>query len=462
MEQSPLVSLVLSVKNAMPHVRDAIEGLKRQTYRNFEVVVQDGASTDGTIDYLRSVSGLINMAIVSEPDSGIGQAYSRGVARAKGAVVCFISADEYLDDDALEKGVQWFSRHPEAAVIYGGVRLIDAAGRLFQTFIPPPWDWMKVIHNEMVVPMAATFLDRKRLGADLQYDESLLTCPDYDFWLRVGSKLDAAQFVLVPEPILTARADSTSMSFRAGSFSQFTKDKLFILNRYLNSLGEGREVAALRANASAGILIWAAENVLRLKGVSPDFLKYCREAANFDPHSPRLAELARISEAFEITPSGEFLLRPPPQPQAPNGRTRRVDGILKLEEMRAEPSWSGAKVEHGVTARITTASDPWGYSALIPLASVQKPLTEPWYWVKLNLEVLSGEIGISLFANDTVHNEQAISPEHGRVDVFVRMNQPRATAIMIRNGSQPGPAVVDIFSATLEGAPKWVSWSAPE
>jgi len=313
---------------------------------------------------------------------------------------------------------------------------------------------MKVVHNEMAVPMAATFLSRKRIGSDLYYDESLKTCPDYDFWLRMGSKYDASQFVLVSEPILTARGDRTSMSFRSESFPQFTKDKLFVLDRYLRTLGDGQNVEALRATASAGILTWAAEQTFWLEGVSQAFLRWCREAARFEPHSVRLSELARRSEAFEISPSGLFILKPPPQPDAPSGITQSIDQVLKLGETHAESWWTGANVELGTTVRITTVPGPWSYSALIPLASNHEWPLDLWCWVKLNLQVLSGEIGIGLFAADNIQNERTISPEHGRVDVFIRMNHPGATGVMVRNGLREGRALVEIFGATVECARK--------
>ena len=454
--QSPLVSLVLSVKNAMPHLREAIEALQRQTYRNFEVVVQDGASTDGTVEYLRSIRGLPQIEIVSEPDSGIGQAYSRGIRRAKGDYVCFISADEYLDDDALEKGVRWFSTNPDAAVVYGGVRLIDVDGRIFQVFIPAPFDWKQVVDNRLVIPMAATFVSRERIGSELYYDESLRTCPDYDFWLRVGSKLEAAQFARVPEPIVTAHADPTSMSFRAESFPQFTKDKLYILNRYLDSLGERADVGELRSTASAGILTWAAENVLSLEGVSPRFLKLCRDAARLQPHSARLSELGQMSQAFEIGSSGEFIVKPPIQPPAPSGPVQAVDGALNVKELRTETYWTGATVSdadtHGTAATVTTAPEPWSYSALIPL-SPEPELETAWSWVKVNLQVLSGEIGISLWTPEDIYNEQIISVEQGRRDVFIVLNRGDIQGVMIRTGSRQGPAVVEIFDATVVSSP---------
>ena len=467
MQSSPLVSLVLSVKNGLPHLREAIRALQRQTYRNFEVVVQDGASTDGTVDYLRSVSDLPSIAIVSEPDSGIGQAYGRGVARAKGDFVCFIAADEYLDDDALEKGVQWFSKHPEAAVVYGGVRLIDAAGRLLQVFIPPPYEWRAVIENRMVIPMAATFLNRGRIGADLYYDELLRTCPDYDFWLRVGSKLDAAQFVRIPEPIVTALADSTSMSFRAGSFPQFTRDKLHILNRYLDSLGARPDVAELRTSASAGILTWAAENVLSIEGVSSTFLKLCREAARFDSHFARLSELSRMSQAFEIGSAGEFILRSPHQGPAPVGPTQSVDGVLNLKELHTEDYWTGAAVSKndssgGIPATVTTASEPWSYSALIPLVPGPALESDVWSWVKVNLRVLSGEIGISLWTTENIYNEQLLSSEQGRRDIFIRLDQAGIMGVMVRTGSLRGPAIVEIFDASIVVAPRILAWPGSE
>ena len=61
----PLVSIILCVRNGMPHVRHAVESVRSLTYSNYELVVQDGASTDGTLEYLRSVEGLPAMSIAS-------------------------------------------------------------------------------------------------------------------------------------------------------------------------------------------------------------------------------------------------------------------------------------------------------------------------------------------------------------------------------------------------------------
>jgi len=450
---SPLISLVLPVKNGMPHVKRAIEALRRQTYRNFELLVQDGGSTDGTIEYLNSIEDLPRIEAVSQPDRGVGQAYNRGMARSKGELICLIAADEYLDDDALEKGVRWFRRHPQAAVIYGGMRLTDETGKVITVFIPPRFDLQRFLHNELF-PTTAGFLNRERIGADLYYDETLPTCPDYDFWIRLGSKFGPKELVVVPEPIMSARGDRTSMSYRVESFDHFTRDKLFVLDRYVRSIPDESKASSLKASASCGILTWAAECVFDLEGHSPALLKWCSEVAKFDPYSKRLSRLARRSDAFEIGPSGQFLIKPNPQPRTPEVPTVPVSEVLNLDEMYSHRVWRRAKVFRGTPARVRTQTGPWNYSALIPLARGDWRDAKVWYWAKLNVQVITGQVGIGLLDANDIVNERLVSAEDGRVDVFVRLNWPAADGVMIRNGSIRGRSIVEIFSVTVETTPK--------
>jgi glycosyltransferase involved in cell wall biosynthesis len=449
----PLISVVLPVKNAMPHLRGMVDSLRRQTFRDFELIVQDGASTDTTLSYLSSVEDLPRLDIVSEPDGGIGQAYNRGMARANGEWICLVAADEWLDDDALERGVQWFARHPDAAAIYGAIRLADGAGHTSQIYVPPAFDLARFVHNEFF-PTANAFLNRKQIGPDLYYDESLKTCPDYDFWIRLGGRFGTHGLVVVPEPIATNLIDRTSMSYRVEAFDQFIADKRFILDRYAGTLDDPLTAVTLRTSASAGILTWAAESVFAIGGVTADFLKWCREAAGLDPHSPRLARLARRSEAFEIDASGRFVVNASPQPGAPAGDTQSVDGLIEITALHSHPSWNPAEVRSGTPTRVITGPGSWHYSALLPLAAGNGLDRKRWYWAKLNVRVQYGQVGIGLLAPDDILSERMIVPEDGRLDVFVRLNHPDATGIMIRNGSLGGPSTVEIFSATVECALK--------
>ncbi len=289
--QQPLISLALAVKNGLPHLRSTIEAVQRQTCRRFELVVQDGASTDGSLDYLLATGKTIpGFRIESAPDAGVGQAYNRALARCSGELVCFIAADEQLDDDALERAVGWWQMRPDAVYLCGSVRLVDGTGAITQVFHSPHFDLLRHLRCEVVLAFAG-LLNARKIGNELYYDEGLATCPDYDFWIRLGCRFDPDDFVVAPGVFKTARADRASMSYRAEAFPQFCTDKLFALNRFLDAQPPGSLVEAVRRSSSAGILTWAAEQVLSLEGRSSLFTRLCDEAATFDQWSPRLQRL---------------------------------------------------------------------------------------------------------------------------------------------------------------------------
>jgi glycosyltransferase involved in cell wall biosynthesis/nicotinamidase-related amidase len=451
---SPLISLVLPVKNGMPHIQLTIEALRRQTYRNFEVLVQDGGSTDDSLAYLRSVRDLPAIEIVSERDRGIGQAYNRGIQRCRGDLLCLIAADECLDDDALQKGVDWYRVNPDAVVIYPAVRLQDATGRVVEIFVPPSFDLGGVIRCE-VFPTTTGFIHKKNIGDELYYDETLKTTPDYEFWIRIGAKFGTSKILSERTPIMTARADRTSMSYRAESFDQFCKDRLTILNRFIGTLAPGPETDELLRTGKAGIFLWAAEKLFSLEGVSDGFLKWCAAAAPFDPDSPRLRKLALESEAFEFDPAGRFQLKQDAQPQTGSPGTELETGMVSLNDLYCQPHWPGASARHGWQGfTVTTGDQPWSYAAEIPLQLAGRLDPRRWYWACLDLQVLEGQIGVGLDFDGDIFNERLITPADGAVHVPIRLNLSHESTLMIRNGSLPVTSVVEVLQAAVKSCPK--------
>jgi hypothetical protein len=112
---------------------------------------------------------------------------------------------------------------------------------------------------------------------------------DYDFWIRLGARFATAQFFVATDVFKTAVADRARMSYRAEA--QFYSDKLFVLNRFLESQTPGPVIDAVRRSSSAGILRWAAGQVMSLEGSSALFVRLCERVAAFDPWSPRLQKL---------------------------------------------------------------------------------------------------------------------------------------------------------------------------
>src|SRR5262245_19382230 len=104
----PRASVFMFVRNGAGSVRRAIDSVLAQTCTDIEFIVQDAASTDGTLDILASYGDRLN--VVSEPDSGPSEGLLRALNRCTGDVVGSCHADEELMPDAVERAVAAFQR----------------------------------------------------------------------------------------------------------------------------------------------------------------------------------------------------------------------------------------------------------------------------------------------------------------------------------------------------------------
>ena len=174
-------------KNGMPYVVEAVASLEAQSFADYELVVQDAASTDGTTEFLRGLR-LPNVRMASEPDAGLGDAYNRAFPRCTGEIVGTLDADNLLLPEALETVDAMFRKHRRALAIYGAVRMIDSAGEQVGSFVPAEFDQRALMRCELVPPMSTTFFDRRRCGSDLRGDASLTAGQDFELLLRLSTE----------------------------------------------------------------------------------------------------------------------------------------------------------------------------------------------------------------------------------------------------------------------------------
>lgn len=405
----------------MPHLKNAIEGIQRQTYRNFELIIQDGGSTDGTLEYLTSIKGLPKIEIASQPDSGIGQAYNRGIVRSNGDFLCLAASDERLFDNALKTGISWFNENPLAASIYGSVSLVDKEGRECSRFLPSPFDFLKFMNCELF-PTTAGLLNRKIIGEDLYYDESLKTCPDYDFWLRLGSRFSSKELINRHELFATALCDRTSMSFRAEACEQFCKDKVFILDRFLSRQNH-RDLEGMRNKAKAGIFVWGVKSVMQLEGVTPLAIQLCEASEAFskiDDAPPHHTQI--IKNALTL----KRLVGSSPR-------------LLKLAIILI----FGKKIPY----RIKGSKNPWGYTTQAVFNKAYIPLKES-YWVKIRMRVSSGAIGVCLMNGKTIEREKIFPISQNEIVTYFPIHNHSEISIIFRNGGIPH-SVAEINEVSL-------------
>ena len=116
-----------------------IYSILSQQYPRLEYVVQDGGSTDGTVDVLQRFEPLLTRW-VSEPDDGQTDAINRGFRGTTGELMAWVNSDDLLLPGCLAYVARFLVEHPEVDVVYGYRLMIDEDDRQIGTWITPPHD----------------------------------------------------------------------------------------------------------------------------------------------------------------------------------------------------------------------------------------------------------------------------------------------------------------------------------
>ena len=296
---APLVSIILCVRNGMPHVKDAVASIESLSYRNFEVVVQDGASTDGTLEYLRTITGFPSVSIVSAPDTGIGQGFNRAIARCTGDIIGSVDADNVVRRDALDIVVRRFEEHPNAAVVYGGCDMVDADRKFLHTWTPPEFDLIGLMEGSVVPPFATSFFSRARCGAELRFDEDFLTVADFDLWLR----LSHLEIVRVLDVLAEVRVGAQSSTWNPRNYDGQSGFKIRALKKLLNGPARERVLDKLLERAEAGVYLWAVDSMAVIGGGQERIDHYFAKATKTDLRSERFRDV--LSRARPHLPASD-------------------------------------------------------------------------------------------------------------------------------------------------------------
>ncbi len=117
----PHLSIIIAVLNAKEGLTKSIKSVRKQHFKDFELIVIDGGSTDGTLEVIRQNEDIIRYW-VSEPDAGIYHAMNKGLSKARGEFVTFLNAgDAYCNEKVLES---IFANTNGYDIIYGDMVIV--------------------------------------------------------------------------------------------------------------------------------------------------------------------------------------------------------------------------------------------------------------------------------------------------------------------------------------------------
>jgi glycosyltransferase involved in cell wall biosynthesis len=193
----------MGVHDALPSLAAAVESIRRQTFGDFEFLVIDDASTDGSLDVLRGHAAAdprIRL-IAFEKNLGLGAVLERGVREARAPLIARMDADDVSVPGRLARQAEYFRAHPGTDVLGGYALDVDAQGRPVRERRVPiePARIAALVWTNPFVHSTVMFRREAVLGVG-SYDASLRRRQDYDLWFRcVAAGLALAN---LPEPLV--------------------------------------------------------------------------------------------------------------------------------------------------------------------------------------------------------------------------------------------------------------------
>ena len=226
------ISVITATFNSGKTVRDTLESVLRQTYKEIEYIIVDGKSTDDTMDIVRDYEPRFNgrMTYVSEPDRGIYDAMNKGIAMATGDVVGILNSDDfYTSDDVLETVAQVMS-DANVDAVYGDVHYVNDndLGKCVRYYTSRPFhrNWMRF----GFMPAHPSFYCRRSVyGKFGTFDLSYKVAADFENLLRLIF-VHRIRTRYIPKDFVTMRTGGASSS-GLRSHQQIMRDHLRALKQ---------------------------------------------------------------------------------------------------------------------------------------------------------------------------------------------------------------------------------------
>lgn len=196
-------SIITVCLNSEQTIEQTIQSVVRQEYDDYEYIIIDGGSTDGTQEILEKYKENIAL-MISEPDDGIYDAMNKGVALSSGEVIGIINSDDWYEPGVLEMVRQCF-QESDGEVVYGRANIIRDDGEI-EVQIP---DDIEKIRYEMGIPHPTVFIKKDIYRKFGGFQQKYKIAADYDLMLRLYIK--GVRFICLNQVLANFRYGGVSV-----------------------------------------------------------------------------------------------------------------------------------------------------------------------------------------------------------------------------------------------------------
>ena len=204
----PTVSICIPTYNRKQYLKPALDSVFSQTYKNYEVIVVDDGSTDGTEEFIKRL--VLPLSYVRQTNQGATMAKNALISKTSGKYVMFLDSDDLLYADSLQRLMEVIGTS-EDKIAYGSYVRIDHDGRVIGR------DKRKLYSGNITIPLfksiivhsCGTLFPANILHQYGGFNKSLSVCSDYELFLRLSLKYE---FVAASGPVFLRRRHTSNIS----------------------------------------------------------------------------------------------------------------------------------------------------------------------------------------------------------------------------------------------------------
>ena len=206
----PTVSVIVPTYNTLAYLPEAIDSILNQTFEDFEILLVNDGSTDGTEQWAKTLDDS-RVHYIYQQNQGLSAARNTGIRLAQGKYIAFLDADDSWDATKLAKQVAYLIAYPQVGMVHAWVSFMDAegvsTGRIWKTQAQG-WVLPQLLHRNDVAVLSV--LVRRECFEQIgEFDTQLKSLEDWEIWLRLAAKYPIG---ILQEPLAQYRQLPGSMS----------------------------------------------------------------------------------------------------------------------------------------------------------------------------------------------------------------------------------------------------------
>ncbi len=256
----PKVTVVMPVCNGARYLHQAIDSILCQTFADFEFIIIDDGSTDGTLSILnRYAQKHRHIRLIAREHKGLAESLNEGIECACGEWIARMDADDISLPQRFERQLRWLSQ-TNADICGSGYKLLGGADRRVHKH--PESDVaikMKLLFDSSFAH--PTVMMRSHLAKQLRYDKAWEKCEDYDLWERAARA--GWKMTNVPETLLLYRQHDAQISTSSYTYQQalarkirrryweFIFDAMKLNKRWIHEVMKLRDVSGAKPDMDA-------------------------------------------------------------------------------------------------------------------------------------------------------------------------------------------------------------------